>query len=121
MEDLRIKLVRRVLDDPERFSRNRNFDAYEDETVQSAVRVGRLLRAVREDLTETEDLAAILRPASKGSPSVQDCGPGYILQLTWSGGRRTTFLTEQELSLLLEDEEARRCLEAASEEDVRVA
>lgn len=98
--DLTHKIVRRLLrDDDVAFSRNKNFEAHEDPMVKRAVRIYRHLRSVERDLLD----------AAHGEVEVVavDREPERVtVRLTFpaSGGRRESYLTEQEWDLLTESE-----------------
>ena len=54
--DLTYRIVRRLLrDDDVQFSRNKNFEAYEDPQVKRAMRLYRHLRSLEEDLLRLAD------------------------------------------------------------------
>lgn len=107
MMDLTHKIVRRLLrDDDVQFSRNRNFEAYEDPRVKRALRIFRHLRSVEEDLLEVEpagevDLEAVER--DRGRVVVR-------LRFGEGRGRRISFLSPAEWELLLENERVTRIL-----------
>lgn len=99
--DLTHKIVRRLLrDDEVGFSRNQNFEAYEDPRVKRAMRIFRHLRSVEEDLLEVEpggevELDAIEREEGR-----------VAVRLVFGDGRahRVSFLTPSEWELLLEND-----------------
>lgn len=97
--DLTFKIVRRLLrDDEAGFSRNRNFEAYEDPKVKRAVRIYRHLSSVEDDLLEVGggvDLEAVERDEGR-----------VVIKLSFAegSGRRVSFLTPREWGLLLENE-----------------
>jgi hypothetical protein len=97
--DLTFKIVRRLLrDDEVGFSRNQNFEAYEDPKVKRAVRIYRHLSSVEEDLLElggNVELEAVERDEGR-----------IIIKLSFAegNGRRVSFLTPREWGLLLENE-----------------
>lgn len=99
--DLTHKIVRRLLrDDEVGFSRNKNFEAYEDPRVKRAMRIFRHLRSVEQDLLEVEpgggvELDAVERDEGK-----------IVVRLTFAdgGGHRVSFLSPSEWSLLLEND-----------------
>lgn len=94
------KIVRRLLrDDEVGFSRNQNFEAYEDPKVKRAVRIFRHLRSVEEDLLDIDhtgdvELDAVERESER-----------VVVRLSFagSGGHRVSFLTPSEWGLLLEN------------------
>lgn len=97
--DLTFKIVRRLLrDDEVGFSRNQNFEAYEDPKVKRAVRIYRHLSSVEDDLLEIGgdvELEAVEREEGR-----------LIIKLSFAGGsgRRVSFLTPREWELLLEND-----------------
>jgi hypothetical protein len=97
--DLTFKIVRRLLrDDEVGFSRNRNFEAYEDPKVKRAVRIYRHLSSVEDDLLDVGggvDLEAVERDEGR-----------VVIKLSFAegSGRRVSFLTPREWGLLLENE-----------------
>jgi hypothetical protein len=103
------KIVRRLLrDDEVNFSRNQNFEAYQDPKVKRAVRIFRHLRSVEEDLLEVEpqgdvELDAVEREEGR-----------VVVRLAFAdgGGRRISYLTPAEWSLLLENERVTGILRA---------
>lgn len=99
--DLTYKIVRRLLrDDEVSFSRNQNFEAYEDPKVKRAMRIYRHLQSVEDDLLEVEPQGAVHLDAVE-----RDEGRVVVrLAFTESGGRRVSFLTPQEWGLLLENQ-----------------
>lgn len=102
MNELEARLLRRLLDDPERLSRNRNFHSYQDAAVRRTARLSRVLRSLRSDLLR-EDLAEIAvreRPESGR----------LVVELGWPGHTRTTFVSEDELAALLDDADVARVL-----------
>ena len=114
--DLTHKIVRRLLrDDDVGFSRNKNFDAYEDPMVKRAFRIYRHLRSIERDLLSASDgsveIEAVLR--SEGRVTVR-------LSFPSGGGKRHSYLTNKEWELLVECQEVsdvlRRLLDDASAE-----
>lgn len=98
--DLKYKIVRRLLrDDDVDFSRNRNFEAYEDPMVKRAVRIYRHLRSVEADLLAAGEGPIELK-------AVEESGDGVVVRLTYPAGRghRESYLTQREWRLLLESE-----------------
>lgn len=97
--DLTFKIVRRLLrDDEVGFSRNQNFEAYEDPKVKRAVRIYRHLSSVEDDLLDlggAVDLEAVER--NEGQVVIK-------LSFAEGSGRRVSFLTPREWGLLLENE-----------------
>lgn len=99
--DLTYRIVRRLLrDDDVQFSRNRNYEAYEDPQVKRAMRLYRHLRSLEEDLLalgedESVDLETVERTEDK-----------VTVKLVFSEqkGRRISYLKPREWELLLENE-----------------
>jgi hypothetical protein len=105
--DLTHKIVRRLLrDDDVDFSRNKNFDAYEDPMVKRALRIYRHLRSVEEDLLAAEHGDVTLEAVEREDETV-------VVRLSYPAGnaRRESFVTEQEWQLLLESEHVHEILE----------
>ena len=110
--DLTFKIVRRLLrDDDVSFSRNQNFEAYEDPKVKRAVRIYRHLSSVEDDLLELEpgggvELEAVERDEGR-----------VVVKLSFAegGGQRVSFLTPQEWELLLENDRVTDILERLME------
>lgn len=98
--DLTYRIVRRLLrDDEVQFSRNRNFEAYEDPKVQRAMRLYRLLRSLEKDLLALEDPQAVqLEAVERDEQQVT-----VKLSFGEGNGRRVTYLEPQEWELLLEN------------------
>ena len=99
--DLTYRIVRRLLrDDDVQFSRNRNFDAYEDAQVKRAMRLYRHLQSLEDDLLEVDtadsvDLETVER--NQGKVTVR-------LVFAERKGRRISYLEPREWELLLENE-----------------
>ncbi len=99
--DLTHKIVRRLLrDDEVGFSRNQNFEAYEDPRVKRAVRIFRHLRSVEQDLLDVEPGGAVELDAVE-----RDAGK-IVVRLVFAdgGGRRVSYLSSSEWALLLEND-----------------
>lgn len=105
--DLTYKIVRRLLrDDDVAFSRNRNFEAFEDPKVKRALRLYRHLRSLERDLLRlgeggTAQLEAVETQGESVTVRLSFCGPGAI---------RTSYLSAREWALLLENEAVRDIL-----------
>lgn len=120
--DLTHKIFRRLLrDDDVGFSRNKNFDAYEDPMVKRAFRIYRHLRSIERDLLAADeglvDIEAVHRDGSRVT---------VRLSFPAQGGKRHSYLTSKEWDLLVESERVadilRRLLdEAPSETQNRLA
>ncbi len=110
------KIVRRLLrDDEVEFSRNRNYEAYEDPKVKRALRIFRHLRSIEEDLLAAGEDAVRLRAVERDDGRV-------VVRLHYPAGdaERTSYLTESEWRLLLESdrvhERLRKLLDDAPEQ-----
>ena len=104
--DLTYKIVRRLLRDNDvEFSRNKNFDAYDDPTVQRAVRIYRHLHSVEEDLLELGPGgdALLAEVDRRHQPDRED---RFVLELTFADSetRRVCFLSPRDWALLLEND-----------------
>ncbi len=114
--DLTYKIVRRLLRDREvDFSRNRNFESYEDPKVKRALRIAKHLASVERDLLAADGDQVTLQAIE------QTAGEVVVRLMYRSGnGRRVSFLTPDEWLLLLENEQVRavleRLLDGASQE-----
>lgn len=99
--DLTYRIVRRLLrDDDVQFSRNRNFEAYQDPQVQRAFRLYRHLRSLEEDLLALADGAG----AQLEAVELEDEQVVVRLVFEQGKGRRTSYLKPQEWQLLLENQ-----------------
>lgn len=114
--DLTYKIVRRILRDREvGFSRNRNFEAYEDEKVKRALRIARHLQSVERDLIAAGGNEVNLQ-------AVEQSGDQIVVRLAYhsGNGRRVSYLSTTEWLLLLESPTVsavlHRLLDEASEE-----
>lgn len=99
--DLTYRIVRRLLrDDDVQFSRNRNFEAYEDPQVKRAMRLYRHLQSLEDDLLGLED------PRSVRLEAVERDGGRVTVRLVFAEqkGRRISYLKPREWELLLENE-----------------
>lgn len=102
--ELTYKIVRRLLRDQEvGFSRNKNYEAYEDTRVQRAVRIFRHLRSVENDLLK-------IAPGDPDSQVELDAlerdKQRVVIRLVFAdaGGRRASFLSSAHWELLLEND-----------------
>jgi hypothetical protein len=113
--DLTYKIVRRLLrDDEVGFSRNKNFDAYEDPKVQRAVRIYHHLESIEEDLLELAPGGdVILEAVDQERPDET-----LALKLTFadSDARRVSFVKPKEWALLLENDRVASILSELVEE-----
>ena len=120
--DLTYRIVRRLLrDDEVGFSRNKNFDAYEDPTVQRAVRIYHHLESIEEDLLELAPGGSVMLEAVDRRSEDR-----LALKLTFadSDARRVSVLKPKEWALLLENDRVssilRELLDDADDETRRV-
>jgi len=98
--DLLYKIVRRLLrDDDVDFSRNRNYEAYDDPMVRRAVRIYRHLRSVEKDLLAAEDGDVELTALERSGSRIV-----VRLALESGDGRRESFLEQREWDMLLESD-----------------
>ena len=115
---LTYQIVRRLLRDKDaKLSRNRNFAAYEDPTVQHAARIFRHLRSVEQDLLRLEPGQVRLSGARREGEMLE-----LELELDDGKVRRTSVLSAVEWGLLLENSAVSERLEqllAELAEDVR--
>lgn len=98
--DLTYRIVRRLLrDDDVQFSRNRNFEAYEDPQVKRALRLYRHLRSLEADLLGLDD------PGEVSLEAVERDQEQVTVRLVFqeSQGRRISYLKPREWQLLLEN------------------
>ena len=106
--DLTHKIVRRLLrDDEVEFSRNKNFEAYEDPRVKRALRIYRHLLSVEADLLEAgPDGGVELEAVERNKGRV-------VVRLTFADGRgrRISYVSPREWSLLLESQRVSEILE----------
>lgn len=110
--DLTYKIVRRLLrDDEVSFSRNKNFEAHEDPIVKRAVRIYRHLRSVEDDLLSADDGDVELQAVEREAERVT-----VRLSFPTGGGRRASFLSEQEWDLLTESDRVSDILERLLDE-----
>ncbi len=99
--DLTYRIVRRLLrDDDVQFSRNKNFEAYEDPQVKRAMRLYRHLHSLEEDLLALED------PSMVRLEAVEETDERVTVRLVFveQKGRRISYLKPREWELLLENE-----------------
>ena len=111
--DLTYRIVRRLLrDDEVQFSRNRNFEAYEDPQVKRAMRLYRHLRSLEEDLLALgEDDSVDLETVERSEDKVT-----VKLVFSEQKGRRISYLDPREWELLLESDEVSGILRELVEE-----
>lgn len=99
--DLTYKIVRRLFRDNDvEFSRNKNYDAYDDPTVERAVRIYHHLESVEEDLLELAPGGdVVLETIDREEDRV-------VVQLTFADSetRRISYLTPKDWKLLLEND-----------------
>ncbi len=105
--DLVFKIVRRLLrDDEVEFSRNKNFEAFEDPRVKRALRIFKHLRSVENDLLQAAEGDVSLEAVERTEGDV-------VVRLSYEGAgksKRTSFLSESEWLLLLESERVQAVL-----------
>lgn len=98
------QLLRRLVFEPGRLSRNRNFYAFDDPAMRRMRRLARLLRALRDELRQVDpDQVSLAEDA------------GYVVvtvERPESAGRHVARVTPDELDVLREDDDARACLDA---------
>lgn len=116
--DLKYKIVRRLLrDDEVSFSRNKNFEAYEDPAVQRALRIYHHLESVESDLLELAPGGDVILDTVD-----RESDEKLAVKLIFgdSDARRISFLTAKEWELLLENDRVssilRDLLDEADEE-----
>lgn len=108
--DLTYKIVRRLFrDDEVDFSRNKNFEAYDDPTVQRAVRIFRHLESVERDLLNLGPGGDVLLETVD-----RDDDERVVLKLTFADGdsRRVSYLNPKDWKVLLENPRVSERLEA---------
>lgn len=111
--DLTHKIVRRLLRDRDvEFSRNQNFDAYEDPRVKRAMRIFRHLQSVERDLLALGERGRVELDALERTEEQ------VVVRLAFSGsgGRRTSFLSPAEWELLLENDRVSAILRSLLEQ-----
>lgn len=107
--DLTYRIVRRLLrDDDVGFSRNKNFDAYEDRAVKRAVRIYHHLESIEDDLLELAPGGDVVLDTVD-----RESEDKLAVKLTFadSEARRVSFLTAKEWALLLENDRVSSILE----------
>lgn len=107
MSELRSQVLRRIFEDPALLSRNRNFHAYADSTVRRTARIGRLLHSLKQDLLEKRWVALSIRRG-------EDRNTPVVIVVHWSDRKRTSYLSDEELELLMEDRRIGRIIDRAS-------
>ena len=120
--DLTYRIVRRLFrDDEVGFSRNKNFDAYEDPTVERAVRIYHHLESIEEDLLELAPGGDVILEAVD-----REDDDRLVVKLTFGDrdARRVSYLSRKDWRLLLENERLsallHELLEEADEETRRL-
>jgi len=103
------KIVARLYRDEGTFSRNKNFEAYEDPNVRRAARIYRQLKSLEQDLLEHG------RPDNV-EITIADVGDEARLRLRieTEDGRRTAFLSRFELNLMRENPALQPLLDSAA-------
>jgi len=114
--DLVYKVVQRLLrDDDVGFSRNRNFDAYEDATIRHAAKIFRHLKSVEDNLLSAPEGEVAIDAVEHQSSKI-------VIRLTFtaSNATRISYLNAREWKLLLANgrvaEILRQALDATPEE-----
>lgn len=119
--DLTHRIVRRLLrDDDVQFSRNKNFEAYEDPQVKRAMRLYRHLQSLEDDLLDLDESdRARLEAVERREDQVT-----VRLVFAEKKGRRISYLKPREWELLLENQRVsdilRQLLEEADPETRQV-
>src|SRR5690554_6104258 len=109
--DLTYKIVRRLLRDREvDFSRNKNFEAYEDEKVKRALRIARHLQSIETDILSSENNVRLDALAKEDGRVV------VKLSYASGNGRRISYLSEGEWLLLLESSKVTETLKRLLDE-----
>lgn len=102
-EELLYKIVRRLWRDSEvNFSRNRNYEAYGDATVQRAMRIARRLKSVEADI-----LRCLADQSSSAEATRHDDGTIHVHMDFGGGSTRHSILTTQEWGMLIEHDTIR--------------
>lgn len=120
--DLIYRIVRRLLrDDEVRFSRNRNFEAYEDRRVKRAWRLYRHLRSLENDLLRLADQEEGVR-----LEAVEREGESVTVRIIFDeqAGRRISYVSASEWRLLLENDKVMKILQrllADEDPEIRAA
>jgi hypothetical protein len=112
--DLTYRIVRRLFrDDEVGFSRNKNFDAYEDPTVERAVRIYHHLESIEEDLLELAPGGDVILEAVD-----EEDEDRLVVKLTFGDrdARRVSYLSRKDWRLLLENDRVSAILEDLLEE-----
>jgi hypothetical protein len=109
--DLTYKIVRRLLRDREvDFSRNKNFEAYEDDKVKRALRIARHLQSIETDILSSENNVRLDALAKEDGRVV------VKLSYASGNGRRISYLSEGEWLLLLESSKVTETLKRLLDE-----
>lgn len=95
------KIVRRLWRQEHiNFSRNRNYEAYDDATVQRAMRIARHLKSVEQDI-----LKVIHTPLATLNVTQDEEGMVHFMMDFQQQGRRHSILNDTEWRMLLEHEQ----------------
>lgn len=100
MDDLTRKIVERLFRDAEQFSRNRNFQTYDDTRVKRAARICKHLKNLEADLIRHGSRESVTLAAFRGEGAEMK----VCLQIDSLGCQRTAFITSFELDLLRENQ-----------------
>lgn len=105
MEELTQRIVSRLREEPSSLSRNRNYATFEEPEARRALQIVRFLGSLEKD---------ILDRSARGPIEVLRLEKGMRLEIKMVfpllRGTRTSFLSEEEFGLLLENPEIRRTL-----------
>lgn len=100
------QLIRRLVFEPERLSRNRNFFAFDDPTMRRLRRIASLLRALRRELASVDEDLVTVR---------QDGGFVVVtVRRPEAAARHVARVAPDELEVIREDERVRLCLDRAA-------
>ena len=115
MDELTQRIVARLREDPGSLSRNRNFLTFEEPAARRALQLVRYLEGLERDILEHGRTAQAA--AAPGQPTeieirrtTGERQVRIVLVFPLLRGTRTSFLTQQEFDLLLENPEVRRAL-----------
>lgn len=92
------------------FSRNKNFEAYEDEKVKRALRIARHLQSIETDILSSENNVRLDALAKEDGRVV------VKLSYASGNGRRISYLSEGEWLLLLESSKVTETLKRLLDE-----
>lgn len=105
MDELTLRIVSRLREEPSSLSRNRNYVTFEEPEARRALQVVRFLGSLEKDILEGRACGPVevLRLGN---------GPRWQIKLVFPllKGTRTSYLSEEEYDLLLENPAIRRTL-----------